>query len=51
MHVLTICRYGMLTLKLSFILACHTILTLVIKKVPKFPCRRQTDRGKSMVAY
>ena len=39
MHALTICRYGILTLKLSFIFACHTILTLVIKKVPKFPCK------------
>lgn len=35
--LLTIWRYGMLTLKLSFMLACHTIRTLVIKKVPRFP--------------
>lgn len=43
MHTLTICRYGILTLKLPFIFACHTILTLVIKKLPKFPFKTEWE--------
>jgi hypothetical protein len=34
---LTICRYGMLTLKFSAIVANHTTRTLVTKKQPRLP--------------
>ena len=35
---LTICRKGMLTLKLSFSLHCHTTRTFVMYSRPKLPC-------------
>ena len=38
----TIWRYGMLTLKDSFMFAYHTQRTFVIMNVPKLPCSHKT---------
>lgn len=37
----TIWRYGMLTLKVSFMLECQTIRTLVMYIVPRLPWKSQ----------
>ena len=50
-HALTICRYGMDTLKFSARLACHTTRTLVTKNVPRLPWSDDKFHTPSTLLY